>query len=186
MTISSYLTIPPNWIDPVTINHAWHTSIQTSIPGQEKRSALFTWHRKTISYTLDLLTIQESNWMKRHIFRDIHNLWGVPLWPDYTYVTASAAAGQKIIAVEDTDDRRFATGDDIVLINPSDFTSYEKGTIDAFTATQITLVDNLVSTWPTHTDIYPLMTARMMQMQEVQSYTAAYGSIKITAKEVYE
>lgn len=186
MAIASYLTIAPNWDEPISVSHIWRTSIQTSITGAEKRSALFTWRRLKTAYNLDLLSAQQSNWAKRRLFRDISNLWGIPVWPDQTELTAQANNGQKILAVSDTDNRRFESGKLIILINPSDFASYEEGTIDTFTSTQITLVGNLVNTWSAYTDVLPLITARIEATQEVSNYTAQYGNIKIRAVEAYE
>ena len=148
MNIDAYLTIPPNWGQDISISHIWRTGIQESITGIEKRSALYTWRRRKIEYSLDLLDSKEAQWVKRYLYQYMHQIWGIPIWPDFTDLTSQANSGQKILSVAQTSYRRFEEGGRVILVSLSDFTLCEEGEIDTLTDTQITLADNLAVTWP--------------------------------------
>lgn len=186
MDIAAYLTIAPNWASPVTVSHIWMTGMLRSEPGLEQRSGLLTWPRRKIKYQLDIFDEEEARRIKRHFYKYLHKIFGVPIWPDDTYLTAEAATGQKILMVESTLYRRFVAGGRVILLDPADYTNFEAGVIDVVAETQITLVDELDNTWPENTLVYPLLAARLAASQEIRIPVPKLGEISIEAIEAFE
>jgi len=179
----AYLTIPPNWAEPVSLSHVWRTSILRGETGDEQRSALYTKARRKIRYRLDVLDAAEMRWIKRHLFKYLHQVWGVPLWPDRTYLTAQADAGQNVLTVASAAYRHFGEGERVILLDAADPGLYEAGEIASISAPNITLVNNLANTWPVGTDVYPMIEARLNPAQEMSLYVPAYGGLDIEAEE---
>jgi hypothetical protein len=168
-------------------SHQWRTSIQKGIKGTEKRSALFTWPRLSLSNKFILPTYTQYSWMKRNLYRYIHDLWEIPIWYDKTILTSEAAAGQAILEVEDPTDRHFYDGRDCIIINDS---SYEKGTISVVGADsnpQIVLSCNLTDTWPSGSLVLPLYKFRIQPTQEIRGIQEnPVQTISFDATEEYE
>lgn len=185
-TFGAYLTLPPNWEAGVSFKTKWNTSILIAITGAEQRSGLFTCPRWAIRYRMDTLSSSESNWLLRVLFNNLHKIIGVPLWPDRTVLDSQALAGQKDLVCDETDYRRFVAGHPVIIIDPSDWTSYEVGEIDSIAGGTITLVDNLVSTWDATLDVYPLMAAHLISVQDVTHVTDYVSSTIIDASSTME
>ena len=184
--VDSYFLIQPNWEREISLKRRWMTSVQTSLSGKEMRSGLFTWPRKTLKYHITALSAAHMNYIKRKLFTYLHAVYGIPLWPDRTLLTAQADAGQSILAVDSTTDKYFVEGEECVVRDPDDLENYEVGVIDAISATQITLTENLVNTWPADTEVYPVFPARIQATQKLSIITPQIGEIMVEATETYE
>jgi hypothetical protein len=176
-----YLTIPPQ---SQTVAHRWRTSIQKTVNGGEKRSALFTWPRIVLRNTFAPIGSREINWLKRKIIRYADAIWGIPVWADKTELTAQAA--QKILAVAETADRHFYEGRQCVLIDPAEPFTYAVGTIDDLAPAQITLLANLATTWPTGSWVFPLYDCRIAADHEVDRPQRNRREIEMEATEAFE
>lgn len=147
-------------------SHQWKTSIQRGIKGNEKRSALFTWPRLSLSSKFILPTYAQYSWMKRNLHKDIHNLWEIPIWYDKAILVSQAIAGQTELEVEDLANRHFYDGRDCIIIGDG---SYEKGTISSINSDlSITLSGNLAHTWPAGSLVLPLYKFRIQSTQEIK------------------
>jgi len=178
------LTLP---MTTQTVSHVWKTTIQENIEGGEKRSALLTWPRVNLDNKIQMSEDNERSFIQASLWRDIDSLWNIPIISDKTLLTAQASSGQKIIAVSETDYRHFYDGRQAVLIDPDDWENYEIVSIDTVdSSTQITVVDNLVSTWPASTEIYPLYPCRIPKNQIRESRFKGIESIEITGQEAFE
>ena len=184
VTIDEYFLIEPDWKKSVSFRKKWRTSIQTAITGGEKKSALFGWPRRSLLYAASALSPAEANHIKRKLFKNLHNIWGVPYWQDRTVLTARAFTGQNILNVGSTVNRNFEMGASCVLLESRD--SYEAHPIDAIADTSIILRENLTSTWPAGTEVYPLLKARLKATQKMRTITSAIGDIQIEAAEAYD
>jgi len=178
-----YLTIEPK---TQQIAHQWRTSIQKTVNGKEKRSALFTWPRIILRNTLAPAGSREINWLKRKIMRYSDATWGIPLWPDKTALTTQAASGQKILAVADTGNRHFYAGRQCILIKPSDPFVYAVGTINILASAQITLLVNLAATWPAGSWVLPLYDCRIAADREIAGKAMRRQETDLEATEAYE
>ena len=179
-----YLTLP--MVDQ-EISHSWMTKIQETIEGDEKRSALFTWPRIKLTNDLHLVEDEKRRFLYAHLYRDIHNTWGIPVVSDESKLTSTATAGEGILTVDDTDHRHFYAGRECILISLTDWESYEVVTISGVdSATQITLSETLTNTWAIDTKVYPFYDCRVESKQDRKSKFYKYNSIKIEAKESFE
>lgn len=178
-----YITTEPK---SQQVAHLWRTSIQKTVNGKEKRTALFTWPRILLQSTYTPSGSREINWMKRKIIRYSDMLWGIPVWPDKTVLTAQAASGQKILAVADTGNRHFYAGRQCVIIKPSDPFVYAVGTINVLASAQITLLVNLAATWPAGSWVLPLYDCRIAADQEITGMAMRRQEIELEATEAYE
>ena len=169
---------PPNWGNELSLAEGWRTGILRRPTGAEQRSMLYTIPRSTLRYTPTTDDFSQRAWLTRYLHRYLHGLWAVPVWPDMTRLTAQAASGQAVLAVESTAYRRFYPGMGCILIDPADWSTVETGIIDTVTATQITLADNLSTTWSAAL-VYPTITARLSTSQTVQCVTARHAAIEL-------
>ncbi|MBW2598545.1 MAG: hypothetical protein JRC60_00230 [Deltaproteobacteria bacterium] len=184
LTIADYLLISPDWGEPISYSRRWQTAIQNVITGAEKRAALFTWPRRSLSYILQAMSAAESNYVKRKLFKNLHNIWGIPFWQDRTTLSVQADAGQAILQVGSTENRNFEIGAPYIIQESE--ASYETGEISDLTATQITVKSNLNNTWAAGTDVYPVLQARLQPTQKLGMITAGIGDIRIEAKEAFD
>lgn len=182
--MTAYLTMP---MLEQRISHTWKTMIQENIEGDEKRSAIFTWPRIKLDNKIQLVTDAKRSFINAHFFRDIYGFWGIPIISDKALLTSESAAAQKVLTIDETDYRHFYDGRECVLIDPDDWESYEVATIDTVdSSTQITVVDNLVSTWPIGTLVFPIYDCRIIDEQTIASKFRGINSIDIAATESFE
>lgn len=169
------------------ISHTWRTTIQETIEGGEKRSALFTWPRVTLESQIQFTTDQEKTFIRTMLDREIYGFWKIPIISDKTTLSSQAASGQPILNVTETDYRHFYNGRECVLIDPDDWESYEVLEIETVdSSTQITVAVNPVSTWPAGTLVFPLYQFRITDEQDLNSEFHTVTSIDMTAEEAFE
>lgn len=150
------------------LSHRWRTSIQKGIKGTEKRSALLTWPRTSLSNKFILPTYAKYSWMKRNLYKYIHDLWEIPIWYDKTLLSSQSMVGQAELEIDDITGRHFYDGRDCIIINND---SYEKGTILSVGTDSnplIILSGNLANTWPAGSFVMPLYKFRIQAMQEIK------------------
>lgn len=183
MTVDEYFLLKPA-TKGYSFKKRWMTTMLISINGDEQRSAIFTWPRRSIEMNILPSNAGDLNYLKRILFKSLHLSWGFPFWQDRTTLTAQASSGQKNLAVVSTNYRNFEVGTLCLLF--SSRSSYEVGKIASFTPTGIVLVDNLSTTWPVGTEVYPLMKAKIQAQQEIGLRTPSIGNIQIVAMEDYD
>jgi hypothetical protein len=182
--MTAYLTMD---MTDQQISHTWKTTIQEDIEGGEKRSALQTWPRVTLDNQIQFVSDQEKTFIRTMLSREIYGFWGIPVISDKSTLSSQAASGQKIVAVTETDYRHLYDGRECVLIDPDDWESYEVVEIDTVDSSiQITAVDDLISTWPAGTLIFPLYSFRITDEQDLTSKFHTITGININAEEAFE
>jgi hypothetical protein len=174
-----FLTIIPQ---AASFSHVWRTAIMRNIAGVETRSAIFSWPRLKIEHDYINASATKITWLKNQLYNHGASIWGIPCWWDYTRLTAQAASGQPVLAVEDTANRHFYEGRDAIVINGE---SYEVGVISSIGASSITLDSNLSSTWPAGSYVLPLYDCRI----DPVSLSRIFNNVErfsIQATEAYE
>lgn len=171
--------LPPDWSEVVSIGHIANTGMLKSITGTEQRSALYTWPRMKVGYTAAPSAYTHKAWLTRELWKNLHNTWGVPIWPDETLLTVQASSSQSVLSVGETAYRRFYAGGRCIVMNPSNPLSYETGVIATVGVTSITLDAGLASTWPSGSAVYPLIVGRLRAEQ-----SATRKSHKIVAIDI--
>lgn len=176
-------TLPPT---KQSVSHTWNTGIQKTINGIEKRSTLYTWPRITLDINYATGDNTESNWIRNIFKQNIKDTLYVPISPDKTTLTAEAVAPGNILTVNTTDYRHFYEGRDLVLVSHTDWTSYEKLTINNIVGNTITIEGALSSSWPIGTNVYPLYGCKIVDIQKVKKRVKEIDSWQIEFKEAYE
>lgn len=172
----------------IELSHTWRTSIQTTIAGEEKRSAEFTWPRLSLNhkYMISSTDYATSNKIRRHFYKDIKELWELPLFPDRTTLTTQADTGQSNLVLDEIAYRHFYEGRRCIVVNSTDDTSYETFDIITISGSTITVSDTLASTWPSNSYVYPLYAFRIAQAQEVDKSPENIDTFTISAVEEFE
>jgi len=182
--VNEYLLIPPDWGNSFIYRRKWQTSIQSAINGIEKRSALLTWPRRTLSYYLSTQNYSSSNLLKRKLYKNLHNVWGIPFWQDKTKLTSQALSGSAILNVQSTQNRNFEVGGSCLLYGSENL--YEVKIISSFTNTEILLSSNLAITWPIRTEVYPILKGRLKTDIGLDMNTSVLAEMQIEAMEEYD
>ena len=182
--VDYYLTVRPDWAGGFEMTRAWRTSIQQAVTGSEKRSAIFSRVRRGFNYKVRLLSAAELAYLKRVLWRDLHLIVGIPVWPDGAALTDQVDAGlDLILPVTSTTDREFEAGAEVILIDADDPDHYEAAAVDYVTATQVVLLDAVAGDWPVHTMVYPVAACRIEPAQTLKALTAGIGEFSVSAAE---
>lgn len=161
------------------------TVILQSITGDEQRSALLTWPRRSIVMSGFPTNAGDLNYLKRILFKNLHLTFGIPFWQDKTTLVSEAAINQNILNVGSTQYRNFEVGSlCILLVSRSSYAVRTIASIDS--NTQITLSVNLSATWPAGTPIYPILKAKINPQQEIDLNDPSMGKINIIATEDFD
>jgi len=184
--IIEHLLIRPDWKNPILYRRRWQTGISSALDGNEVRSGLFTWPRRTLAYSILSKGFTESSYIRRKMHKNLHNVWGVPFWQDKTLLTSQASSGQKILSVKSTADRNFEVGGSCVLLSSEDLGLYDAGVIGVLEPSQITLEENLAHTWPSYAEVYPVLKARIKTGQTLNVITSRMVETGIEAVEEYD
>lgn len=179
-----YWTVLPNW-GTVSFSHVWMTGIMTSIFGGEQRSALFTWPRRNLKFSVLPLSYKEKAFIQRKLFSEQSLVWGVPLWQDITVLTELAEKNTSTLNVEDTTNRHFETGKEIIVFSKTDPTIFDVGVISSFTDNKIELVGFIKNDWESDSFVFPVMPSLLQVEQKVTMITAMIGTLEIEAKEQF-
>lgn len=183
-TINEYLLIRPDWGSSFFYRRAWKNALLISLTGIEQRSSLFTWPRRTLNFSILFDTYGQGAYLKRKFFKNLHNVWGVPFWEDKTTLTSQANFGQKILNVGSTQYRNFEVGGTCLIMQSEN--AFEAGEVDSFSSSQITLKENLVNTWGSGLEVYPVMKSRIKSGQGIEMLTSRIGRLNIEAMEEYD
>lgn len=180
--INDYFLLPPNWGTPFKYSRSWRTSIQASLTAHEKRSALFTWPRRNLQFSILNLTAAETNYMIRKFYKNLNNVWGIPYWIHEVALTAQATSGQAVLNVTDTTNLNFEVGAKCVVL--IDQNNYEVGTISSIATNAITLDTGLSGTWELGLYVYPILKARLQIQQTASQHVVGVSEFQINAEEV--
>lgn len=168
------------------MRRSFRTSILASRTGSEQRSRLRTLVTRCVVYALDQTSAGLSNYVRRKLFSYLHLVMGVPLWTDVAVLSAEAASGQAVIQVDSTQYKAFEDGERCVILSADDPDSYEVGTIQSHNNTSITLTGNLVNTWASGLEVYPIIKCRLATGQKISALTASVDHLEIEAIETHE
>ena len=168
------------------IRHRWRTSIQKSISGVEKRSALYTWFRMEMDCEYITGVNSESVWIRNNLKKNITDTFYVPIFADRTALTSGTAISGTTFYCAETDYRHFYEGRDAVVVNPSDWTDYEQATITTISGNNINLSAGTSSAWAIGSYVYPLYGCRIASAQELKKQTQAIDRWSFEFVEKYE
>ena len=185
LVVDQYFLIKPNYKSQVSIKRKWQTGIQTSINKNEKRSALLTWPRRTLKYNIQASSFMEASYIKRKIYKNLHLIWGIPIWVDETLLSENKAAGTTVFPVDSTEFKKnFEVGAEIaILSSPSVF---EILTIDSFTDSSITTTSASTLNWSANATIYPILKGKFKNTQKVENEATSFLETSVELEEEYD
>jgi hypothetical protein len=176
-TPADFFVVPPNWADEVQFGIQWWTVIQKAITCKEKRSGIISKPVRSLSYTPLFIGEKSASYIKRHLFQNMHQLWGIPIWQDETYLSAACLTGDSTITVQEAAYRNFEELGYLIIY--SDIDSYEVCTIDEISGNILTLQSPLTADWGSGVKVYPILVGRFPQEVAATLTTSNIGSVSI-------
>lgn len=185
------LILRPDWAAGVKVSRRYRTTVTGALSGKEMRSGLKDRFIRTLGYDAKALGAYQANYMKWALWKYLHTVVPVPWWVDEAIVIEEAAAGQNEIRIDSTAYTEFAEGGEIILLSDDqDAMIYEIGEIAGISIDEghdlVTLSENLLTTWPAGSPVYPLFRFSIELMQEMSNLTSAIAEMRVEAVEAYE
>ena len=169
--------IPANWADPVKERLSWLTDVERAEDGAEQRHSLRSWPR--VAYEFSFAADGRQRRELDHLLYGLGGQpWAVPVWPDAQRLTVPVSAGAMTVTCNTTY-KDFAVGD-VALLLSEDGLNYEAFQIDSIAVGSLTLVRQLVQSWPAGTWLYPAKIGRMKNPATMQRLTRAYVTGAVT------
>lgn len=155
----------------------WVTDIIEAAAGNEVRISSRDVPREKLTYRFlkEDVNIQQ---LVNQLWGWADNTWGVPVWNDYTTLTADVAAGVTTIPVADTDMRDFRdTGLALIWTDEDNFEAVE---IDSFTSTEITTVLALNAAHSSGALVMPVHLGKLPRSWSATNYNTAARDITVS------
>lgn len=138
----------------------WYTDIIEAASGNEQRIAARDAPRQ--KFTLRFVKEDEDiSYLENTLWGWQENVWGLPIWTDYTALSSAAVAGATTISVEATGERDFRAGSNELALLWVDEQTVEAVEVVSFTDTTITVSQPLLSSFSEGTLVMPLRLAKM-------------------------
>ena len=183
VAVNEYLFLFPNWAQSVYLRKEWRTSILRSLTGKETRSEIITSPVRSLRYALLNLSTYETNLLKRKIYKNLHNIWGIPYWMDSTPLLSLVSIGDITISV-DTTNRNFYIGGLCVILKSE--TEYEVKTISMLDAATITVNSPAEASWNIGTNVYPILKSTLNSTQNFSYLTDIASEISLEFTEILD
>lgn len=180
---SDYLLYQIDWSTQPVLKRSWYSNILIGMKGNEQRSMLRTLIRHSLSFTMCSMEESMTNELKRKIYKNLHNVWGVPVWPYEMKLTGNVAIGATTLNVESTVGREVVSFGKVFIGN---HLSYDIVTPISVTGTTISLSGELpTKTMASGKKIYPLMRADLGDIQEFTQPTPFHYAAEYTFVESF-
>ncbi len=159
--------IPMSYESPLTESLSFATDIIESLDGTEQRIALRKNPRQILEVTY-LLDANERQRMNALLFDWLDSIYGIPLWHERVFTTASVSAGATSYQVRGASVCDFRVGGMAVIIGSN--SSYDVITIASVTDTLITATSASVNGYSANAAIMPLRIAHVVGTATGQRY----------------
>jgi hypothetical protein len=175
---SDYLIYPIDWSSEPKLRRTWYSNILLGMKGNEQRSMLRTLIRHCLVVTICSREEQMTNELKRKILKNLHNVWGVPVWPYEMKLTSSVGIGATSLNVQSTVGREVVSFGKVLIGN---YLSYDIVTPTSVTSTSISLSGELpTKAWASGKKLYPLLRADLGDVQEFSQPTPFHYKAEYT------
>ena len=182
--VNDYFMLKPDWANIVSLKRKWHTSLQIGLTNREKRSAILSWPRRTLSYSVSAVKYSDMAYVKKKLHRNIPNIWGCPIWPNEMHLTSAALVADSTFQVDSTEYMDLEIGGEFTIMTDKD--TYEILTVDSFTGTTITSVENCLYAWGINAKVYPILKARIRSSQKFGNMTNRMSEIQMEFMEEFD
>lgn len=186
MIAEDYFFLPPDWQYDLEVSRIWRTVVQTSLTRAEQRSSLKRYPVKRLKYQTVPFTSDENNYVRRKLYRGSGKIFGVPLWTDRCSTTQIVNSGSgTTFTVDDNSLRQFEVGAPLIFLQ--DINNYEIAEIVSIGSNSFTVDSLFIATWPSGTDVYPMLQGRMLKTHNMREETTwGHSPIVIEVIEEYD
>jgi len=164
-----------DWGQRIDETLEWLTGVETAYDGTEQRYALRRQARRMLEFATRVRG-REAQHLENLLYGWNARLYGVPLWPERSRLTASAAIGAVTLQCP-TANRTFVVGGTAVLL--ADDLTWEVVEIASVGASSVTITTPLAQVWPASTAIYPLMISRLEANTAVSRLTDSHIDVAL-------
>lgn len=147
-------SIRPDWSEPFREAPCYATSILPGYSGAEQRIQTRLDPRWRYSFRAVALTQQIASYLEALLYGWQDKLYGVPCWPETTYLTAPAGPGEISVHAVTTNLPTF--GIDGLVMLWLDERTFEVFTVASLASGVINLNSQIVGAWPIGTRVIPL------------------------------
>lgn len=144
----------------ITEQWTWLTNIIEASSGQEQRISAQSNPKQTWTYRF-INEDADMSFLENLLWGWAENVWALPIWTDYTVLTADVGIGDTILPVESTADRDFRSGIGELAILWTAKDTFEAFEVDTFAATTLTSARGLLAAFPAGTIVMPMRLAKM-------------------------
>lgn len=176
--------LEPNWRHDLSLRFRWMTNILKTINRYEQRGSTYTFPRRIQKYTVTFRSASEAAYARGKIFKNLHNVWLVPLWEQQATLTSQASSGTNTLTLTGGAYLDWLAKSPVILFDDKD--NFEVKQITSWSNPTLTLETNLASTWPAGTLVYPCLQARCAESQPLTHSTGRYGNMRVTFEEVVD
>jgi hypothetical protein len=136
----------------------WQTDIIQAASGDEQRIMTRDVPRQSLVYRF----VKEDGNLARlrnQLWAWAANTWALPVWTDYTELSADAAAGSTSLSVVTTDDRDFRAGTNELALIWQDEDNFEAVEVSALTSNSLTLARETLAAFSAGALVMPVRLA---------------------------
>lgn len=174
-----------NWADEIEVTSTWPVNIGTGSSSAEKRSVQGSKPNRILRFTITATKAQESWLLKNLLLRTGICRSLVPLYCDYTRMTA---ANSGAVLTCDTTYRRFFVGAKVALAIPVNggvaYQVFEGKTIGSLTSGSITLTTSPSVTYPIGSRVIPLLECDVIPESTATNIGGGKLSANVIATEI--
>lgn len=154
-----------DWSEPFNETLEFKTVITEGVNTAEHRMQLRTIPRYELSFRVLSKSNRDALALEALLYGWSHQMYGVPVWPEKTLLTASIMVGAQLASGNFTDLPSFEAGGlCMVWVDQHHFEAF---TIASLTTSQLTLASPALSAWPAGAWLVPLRRGRLASEQSL-------------------
>lgn len=169
------MSLPPE--ANVTEQWEYKTDIFTASSGDEFRQSVRDIPRQSFVYRF-VGEDRRLQGLLNKLWGWNENVWGLPVWTDYTTLTGDVPAGSTSIPVAATEKRDFRTGTELALIW-QDENTFEAFEVTSFDASTLTASQGLLSSFEEGALVMPMRLAKLRNDWQARNYKVAAREISV-------
>lgn len=173
-----------DWSEPFREVIADKTDVLKGRSRAEQRRPLRTHPRYAATYRVVTITPLDTAFLESLVQGWQGKIYGVPWWPEQSFLDADVAAGGFVLPVDTTDRPSFEAGGLALIWR--DARTWEAATVESLTTGSITLTTALVQGWSAGCKVVPLRRGRLLTDQTLGRPTnwVSAGSFSFTCEGV--
>jgi hypothetical protein len=179
-TPSDYIMLPFEWHGSPKLKRTWYTNILSGLFGNEQRSKLSYYVNHILEFEVQTSSYTDASSLRKRLFKNLDNLWGVPILPYRMKLAATALTGLDYIQVDNAVGRELFAFGRVIL---GSFSTYAYYDLLAISGNVLTLNGTLARNWGIGTSVYPMMHATLGDVQELQRISPSHYKISLSFTE---